>query len=93
LYGLEMIFLCPLCRTTQELVGQYSSRTEMGEGVKRVAPHGQRFVHYLSNERQLCIECATEYATEHLMDAMFVAEVHGELLPGILEEWQASFDN
>jgi hypothetical protein len=68
-YGLEMIFLCPLCRTTQELVGRYSIRTEMGEGVKRVAPRGERFVHYLSNERQLCIECATEYATEHLMDA------------------------
>lgn len=93
MYGIRMFYLCPLCRTTQELRGEYSIRTEMSEGVKRVAPLGERFVHYLPDERQVCIECATECATEHLMDAIFVAEVHGELLPGMLEEWQASFDN
>ena len=43
-------------------------------------------VHYLPDEKQLCVECATAYATEHLMDAMYVAEVHGNLLPAMLEE-------
>jgi hypothetical protein len=91
-YGLKMIFRCPLCCTTQQLLGEYTIRAEIGEGVKCVAPLGEGFVHYRADAKQLCIECATEYATEHLMDAMYVAEVHGELPPGMLEEWQASFD-
>jgi hypothetical protein len=91
-YGLKMIFRCPLCHTTQELLGQYTIRAEIGEGVKRGAPPGGGLVHYRADAKQLCIECATEYATEHLMNAMYVAEVHGELLPGMLEEWKASFD-
>jgi hypothetical protein len=70
----------------------YTIRAEIGEGVKRVAPLGEGFVHYRADAKQLCIECATEYATKHLMDAMYVAEVHGELPPGMLEEWHASFD-
>ena len=92
MYGLKMIFRCPLCCTTQELLGEYTIRAEIGEGVKCVAPLGEGFVHYRADAKQLCIECATEYATEHLMDAMYVAEVHGELPPRMLEEWQASFD-